>query len=315
MHNMSNDETRYAGQTPPVLLLTFSRPSQAARVLERIKEARPPSLYVACDGPRPGRDDDRANVAAIHEMIGRIDWCGDVKTLFRDRNLGCGPAVSQAITWYMEQAGEGIILEDDCLPDPTFFRFCGDMLDRYRNTSNVMQVAGYNLLSGTYDSGADYHFSQFGWQWGWATWKRAWDCFDLRMASWPAFKQHGYHHVHPFYPRRVAVFDDAFAGKISTWDYQWHYASTANSGLSVVPRHSLTENIGFGAGATHGTDAKVGDRYRVPVRPLTFPLKHSPFLYPDPRYDQMLLEAAHHQSLFGGLKRLASVLLGRRFRR
>ena len=126
MHDMSNNETRYAAQTPPVLLLTFSRPSQAARVLERIKEARPPSLYVACDGPRPGRDDDRANVAAIHEMIGRIDWCGDVKTLFRDRNLGCGPAVSQAITWYMEQAGEGIILEDDCLPDPTFFRFCGD---------------------------------------------------------------------------------------------------------------------------------------------------------------------------------------------
>lgn len=298
---MNNDEIRYSSQTPPVLLLAFCRPDHAARVLERIKGANPPAIYIACDGPRPGRDDDIANVKAIHEMVAQIDWCAKVKTLFRETNLGCGPAVSEAITWFLADVGEGIILEDDCLPDPTFFPFCAEMLDRYRNTSNVMQIAGYNLLSGKYDSGSDYHFSHFGWQWGWATWKRAWVLFDLSMASWPVFKRQGFHHFHPFFPRRNLVFDDTFAGKINTWDYQWDYASAINSGLAVVPTHSLIENIGFGDNATHGMNVTAGDYYRVPVRPLVFPLKHSQFLYPVPRYDRMLIKAVGPQTLRGKL--------------
>ena len=308
---MSNDEIRYSAQTPPVLLLTFSRPSQAARVLERIKVARPSSLYVACDGPRPGRDDDLASVRAIHEMVGRIDWCANVKTLFRDSNLGCGPAVSQGITWFMEQAGEGIILEDDCLPDPTFFRFCGEMLDRYRNTTNVMCVSGYNLLSGSYDSGADYHFSQLGWQWGWATWKRAWNHFDIKMANWPEFKNIGFHLYFPFCPQRVMIFDETYAGKIDTWDFQWGYALAQRSGLSVVPTFSLIENIGFGVGATHGTDPVATQRYIVPVRSLHFPLKHGIFVHPDPRYDRMLLRKTHHRSLLTIVRNMAGGALRR----
>jgi len=294
---MTMGNIRYASNTPPVLLLTFCRPNQTARVLERIKKARPPVLYVACDGPRPSRDDDLCNIKAIQDLISRIDWCDKVVTLFRAENLGCGPAVSQAITWFMDQAGEGIILEDDCLPDPTFFRFCGEMLDRYRYTTNVMQVAGYNLLSGQYDSGEDYHFSHFGWQWGWATWKRAWDHFDLSMASWPEFKNRGLHRGHPFYPRRISVFNDTYAGKINTWDYQWHYACASNSGLSVVPSFSKIENIGFGHDATHGINVIGQGRFDVPVKSITFPLKHSQFINADVTYDQMLLKAAHRRSL------------------
>jgi hypothetical protein len=312
---MTNDGIRYKINTPPVLLLTFSRPNQAIRVLERIKEAQPQTLYVACDGPRPGRDDDIANINIIHEMVARIDWCADVKILFREKNLGCGCAVSEAITWFLSDAGEGIILEDDCLPDPTFFPFCAEMLDKYRNTTNVMQIAGYNLLSGKYDPGSDYFFSQFGWQWGWATWKRAWDYFDLSMASWPTFKHKRYHRVHPFYPRRIKVFDDTWAGKINTWDYQWAYVLATNSGISVVPTYSLIENIGFGAGATHRLDAKSCDRYQVSVSPLVFPLKHSRFLYADPRYDRMLIKAAHQQTLLERLRFYRAILYGRFFRR
>lgn len=305
---MTNDKFRYENKTPPVLLITFCRPSHAARVLERIREARPPSLYVACDGPRPGRDDDNANVKTIHEMVARIDWCANIKTLYREKNLGCGLAVSEAITWFMAEEGEGIILEDDCLPDPTFFRFCGEMLDRYRNTTNIMQVAGYNLLSGKYDAGSDYHFSHFGWQWGWATWKRAWDYFDLSMASWPAFKRHGFHRIHPFFSRRTWVFDNTYAGKINTWDYQWDYAFAINSGLAVVPTYSLIENIGFGANATHGTDVKDANYYRVPVHSLVFPLKHSQFLFPAPRYDRMLIKATGPRTLRGKLAGYVAIL-------
>jgi hypothetical protein len=298
---MNDQEHRYTNQTPPVLLLTFSRPDQAARVLERIKGARPRVLYVACDGPRSGRTDDVANVNAIHTMIDQIDWCANVKTLFRDINLGCGRAVSEAITWFLADADEGIILEDDCLPDPSFFPFCAEMLDRYRNTTNVMQIAGYNLLSGKYDPGSDFFFSQFGWQWGWATWKRAWDNFDLKMTSWPEFKKRGFHHVPPFCFLRTSVFDRTYAGKIGTWDFQWAYAVMTNSGLSIVPRYSLTENIGFGAGATHGTNVQAGIRFRVTVRSVVFPLKQSQFLYSDPLYDRMLVKAAGPQTVRGKL--------------
>ncbi|MCK5134020.1 MAG: hypothetical protein KAR40_17960 [Candidatus Sabulitectum sp.] len=286
---MTNNKPHYDANTPPVLLITFNRPDKAGKVLERIKEARPSLLCIACDGPRPGRDDDIARIKAIHDMVGRIDWCVNVKTLFRDTNLGCGPAVSQAITWFMEQAGEGIILEDDCLPDPTFFRFCGEMLDRYRNTTSVMQIAGYNLASGQYDPGYDYFFSQFGWQWGWATWKRAWDHFDLTMSSWPYFKGRGFHKYYPFSPERVAIWDRAYAGESTTWDYQWAFSMTTNRGLSVVPRYSMVENIGFGPDATHGTNDITGARYRVPVQPIRFPLTHERYVYPDHAYDTLLL--------------------------
>lgn len=284
-------------QIPSVLLLTFCRPDHAARVLERIRQAQPAALYVACDGPRPGRADDVENVTRIREMVSRIDWCSSVQTLFRDRNLGCGRAVSEAITWFLEAAGEGIILEDDCLPDETLFRFCAEMLHRYRDVSQVMQVAGYNLLSGRYDAPADYLFSHFGWQWGWATWKRAWERFDLNMRSWPEFKRQGFHRAHPFYPARVQIFDDTWAGRIDTWDYQWAYAMAATGGLSVVPRHSLVENIGFGPGATHGTDAVAGNRYRVPVCPMVLPLSHPDFVCADRVYDDALVEAAGHRSV------------------
>ncbi len=309
-----NDEIRYTAQTPPVLLLTFSRPSQAARVLERIKEARPPSLYVACDGPRPGRDDDLANIRAIHEMVGRIDWCGNVKTLFRDRNLGCGPAVSQAITWCMEQAGEGIILEDDCLPDPTFFRFCGEMLDRYRETTNVWQVSGYNYLSGRYESESDYMFSQCGFSWGWATWKRAWNFYDYQMKSWPAFKKLGYHRIFPFSAATDHILEDAYNDKPNTWDYQWNYARAANSGLSLVPKFSLIENIGFGVDATHGSTLAGSKPFIAPVRPMPFPMKHPQFLFADNYYDRMLDGIlCNPGGTTARLKRAASVLI-RRYR-
>jgi hypothetical protein len=158
-------------------------------MLDRIKTARPPVLYVACDGPRPGRQDDQEKISRIHDLVAAIDWCPNVKTQFQTKNLGCGRGESEAMSWFLNDAGEGIILEDDTLPDPSFFRFCGEMLDRYREAPNVWQVSGYNYLSGRYESEPDYLFSQCGFSWGWATWNRAWKFYDFEMKSWPEFKQ------------------------------------------------------------------------------------------------------------------------------
>ena len=299
---MSGDNLRYAYQTPAVLLLTFCRPDHAARVLERIKEAKPSALYIACDGPRPGRADDVANVRAIHELVDRIDWCGNVKTLFRERNLACGRAVSEAISWFLEQSKEGIILEDDCLPDGSFFPFCGEMLDRYRDVSNVMQVSGYNLICDKYHLKTDYAFSNLCWVWGWATWLRAWQSFDPSMSTWPTFKELGCHKRFPFNKVRVDIFDDVHAGRYDTWDYQWQYSIASKSGLAVVPRVNLIWNIGCGLGATHSKDASGDPRFQVLAAPLPFPLKHCEILCPDPEYDRILLRTSSRQSLYGMLR-------------
>lgn len=312
IHKITNIEMQHLPEPPPVLLLTFNRPDNVMRVLERIKNSKTQTLYVACDGPRAGNKEDILKIKAIHEIIANIDWCANVKTLYRESNLGCGHAVSQAITWFMENTAEGIILEDDCLPDPTFFPFCGEMLNRYRNTTNVMQIAGYNMMSGQYETDSDYLFSQLGWQWGWATWKRAWDHFDITMTKWPLFKEYGFQKYHPFSQERVDIFDRTHAGKVDTWDYQWQNAIAICNGLSVVPVFSLIENIGFGLDATHGQHPDVGQRFLVPVQPLQFPLKHCPFQYPDQQYDCLLAKKTHPPiALLSRLKRKLSSLFNR----
>jgi hypothetical protein len=205
--------------------------------------------------------------------------------------------VSQAITWFLAEVGEGIILEDDCLPDLSFFPFCAEMLERYRNVSNVMQISGFNLISDSYPMESDYILSNLGWQWGWATWQRAWNQFDYKMSSWPRFKTLGLHKYFPFNSDRSKIFDDTFAGKIDTWDYQWAYAVASHSGLSVVPRLNLVRNIGFGCG-THSTTIQGTERYNIPSCSLHFPLRHFDFLFPDVRYDLMLLSTANSRTLF-----------------
>lgn len=298
-------------QAPPVLLIVFRRPDLTRQLMDSIRQARPAKLYVACDGPRLGHTGDVEKVGAVRDVIREFSEELHPITLFQETNLGCGKGVSRAISWFFEHEEEGIILEDDCLPDPSFYRFCGEMLSRYRKTSNVMQVAGYNHISGRYDQGADYFFTHYGWQWGWATWRRAWNHFDLAMSSWPEFKQKGLHRGPTFYPERVKVFDDMYAGKCDTWDYQWHYAIASNSGLSVVPRFSLVRNIGFGVGATHCSEVKGEEPDRISVQAISFPLRHSKFVYADPKYDQMLKRAVLHRSPLAKIKSHVAAFLRR----
>lgn len=281
-----------------VLLIAFRRPETTARVFEAIRGARPKQLYVAANAPRPGNTAEAEGCAAVRKLVQAVDWDCSLHTLFRDEHLPVGASVSSAISWFLDAAEEGIILEDDCLPDPSFFPFCGEMLERYRNTTHVMQVAGYNRIGGRHEMPYDYYFTHFGWQWGWATWKRAWAHFDLKMSSWPEFKRRGFHRYFPFYPGRAETFDRTFAGKISTWDYQWHYAMAANSGISIVPKQNLVQNIGIGtAGSTHLASASRGDRLRIPVQAMPSPVTHCPFVYADRHYDESLIRAVSRKTL------------------
>lgn len=274
-----------------VLLLIFNRPTLTRAVFEAVRQAEPPRLYVAADGPRPDRPEEVHLCDEARAIATAVDWPCELHTLFRDRNLGCGQAVSEAISWFFEQESSGIVLEDDCLPHPDFFAFAAVLLDRYRDDSRIGQICGFNLLPQAVKVQADYFASHFGWSWGWASWRRAWQHFDLGMTSWPQLKAQGLHGQYPFYPERIRIFDQTYASLIDTWDYQWHYALASMGALSLVPRTNLVRNIGFTDDATH---TRVVDPSRtIAADALPLPLSHPSHLLPDPNYERSLIRAAH----------------------
>jgi len=178
----------------------------------------------------------------------------------RGKNLGCKNAVSSAITWFFDQVEEGIILEDDCLPDPSFFWFCQELLKHYRHDERVMMISGDNFQGGHIRGDGSYYFSKYCHIWGWATWKRAWKLYDVTMTSYPSFRSTNQianvfenSDEQRYWLKR---FDKAYKGEIDTWDYQWVYATFQNSGLSVLPNKNLVKNIGFGAGASHTSSSR-----------------------------------------------------------
>ena len=156
----------------PVLFLVFNRSDTATQVFEKIRQVRPSRLYVAGDGPREGYNEEE-KVAKAREIATRVDWPCEVKTLFRDKNLGCAHGCSNAISWFFQHEEKGIILEDDCVPHLDFFTFCENLLDRYAEDERVTVVSGNNFQKGKWRGDASYYFSKFPHIWGWATWRRA----------------------------------------------------------------------------------------------------------------------------------------------
>ncbi|MCF6407035.1 glycosyltransferase family 2 protein [Chitinophaga filiformis] len=230
----------------PILLLIFNRPQQAIRILESIREQRPPELFIAADGPRHNKPGEAALCRETRDAIlQRLDWPCKVHTLFRDHNLGCAFAVSSAIDWFFSQVEEGIILEDDCLPDPTFYYFCENLLERYRDNTRIMHIGGTNYQAGVTRGNASYYFSRYSHIWGWATWKRAWKYYDFTLLR--------YRNVPPDeIPVQFKWDLEAFyEQKMDTWDTQWFLTVLFNKGLAITPNTNLIRNIGYGKEATH----------------------------------------------------------------
>jgi hypothetical protein len=234
-----------------VLLLAFNRPSLTDKVLGSIGHYAPPDLYVALDGPRPGRKDDELNGAAITESVSAWEAANPatrVHRLYRKKNLGCGRGVSSAITWFFSQEEMGIVLEDDCLPNLAFFSFCERLLWQYRDAEKIMHIGGSNHLHGGITVDSTYYFSKYPQIWGWASWKRAWEKYRLEMPdleslfSLPAFRR--------YYKKEIFLITGR--GDLDTWDIQWIYAFLMNDGLSILPRDNFIKNLGFdNNGGTH----------------------------------------------------------------
>lgn len=202
---------------------------------------------------------------------------------YADVNLGCRRRVSSGIDWVFDTVEEAII-EDDCLPDPTFFRFAEELLDRYRDDRRIMSISGQNVQFGRKRTDYSYYFSRYNHCWSWASWRRAWQHYDLDMKLWPEIRDGNFLADILGDPQAVKVWTKTFQlcyeGKIDTWDFQWAFASFIQNGMNILANVNLASNIGQGTGGTHTAD--VSSPYNnMAAEALTFPLKHPPFAIRD----------------------------------
>ena len=262
----------------PLLLIAFNRPDHFAQLIERLRETEPPRIYVAVDGPRSGNPVDAAAVSATRDLVSAIDWTSDVHTLFQDSNLGCGLGVSTALNWFFSHEERGIILEDDILPQESFFGFCSELLNRYAGDPHVLAISGCNFVPPEFLSApTSYRFSRVPHIWGWATWRDKWAIHDLDISDWreqmPTSQlwKAGGKSIGGFVFWRT-IFDLMAAGKIDTWDMQLVFAGMARDMYTATSNVNLIDNIGFGDGATH-TEVRppylrVSENIALPTAPV-----------------------------------------------
>lgn len=274
----------------PILLCVFNRPGLTAHVMDAIARQRPRQLLIAGDGPRPDRPDDIQLVERTRRIVQRIDWDCEVEAKFCASNLGCRMHMANAITWAFERHEHLIILEDDCVPNDSFFRFCRDMLLRFDDDPRVMVVSGNSYPSLGFN-GCSYRFTKYPLIWGWASWRRAWNRYDLEMTDWkdPAVQSRVLDQFTVDRSERKYwknIFDAQAAGQINTWDYSWTFACWANDGVCILPRHNLVTNIGFGESATHtfDTGSPMANRQTFPLDVV----RHPPTLDRNEHADQKI---------------------------
>lgn len=292
----------------PVAFLIFNRPETTRRVFAEIRRARPRQLLVVADGPRPGRQGEAEACAAARAVINEVDWLCEVKTSYSEANLGCKRRVSSGLDWVFQCVEEAIILEDDCVPHPTFFPYCAELLARYRDDERVMHIGGANFTFGRSPRQASYYFSRYAHVWGWASWRRAWRHYDVAMARWPtAHNQVLDQFEHPT-ERRFwrAILERVYRGQVDTWDYQWAFACFVQGGLGVVPVENLVTNVGFGSQATHTVSESVVAN--MPAAALPTPLVHPTAMVREPAADSLVSEVFFRPK--SGLRQLLELLRG-----
>lgn len=298
--------------TKAVAFFIFNRPETTARVFEVIRQAAPSTLLVVADGPRPDRPGEAERCAAARAIVADVNWPCQVSFNFSETNLGCRRRVSSGLDWVFGLVEEAIILEDDCLPDLSFFRFCDELLARYRDDARIAMISGNNFQQGAARGDESYYFSRYPEIWGWASWRRAWGHYDVDMKEWPKFRNDGWLE-RTFPQKRLArfwrdAFDAVHKGGLDTWDYQFSFSCLRRDALCVLPSVNLVSNVGFGADATHTkTECRLSE---LPIQPISFPLRHPQHVVRDIGADRAT-EKEQHNPL--DLLQKLRLLLGRFF--
>ncbi len=261
----------------PVLLLIYNRPELTRRVFDEVRRQQPRELYAVADGPRRSRPGDDERCRTTRAILDEVDWPCRVERLFADENLGCRNRVASGLRWFFEHVERGIVLEDDCVPHPSFFGFCEALLDRYGDDPRVMHVAGANFQQGRRWGDGSYYASSYPTIWGWATWRRAFRHYDLDMADYPAYRGSGRLGARITGLRDRAYWLGTFQmmheRRVDTWDHAWTFAMWNHDGVALAPNANLVTNVGFGGDATHTTRANDGafDLPGVDAGPIVHP--------------------------------------------
>ncbi len=272
----------------PVGFFIFNRIETTKKVFEAIREAGPPKLYLVSDAARPGRAGEDCKVREVREYVeSHIDWECEVRKNYATENMGCKRRMASGISWVFENEEMAIILEDDCLPSQTFFRFCQEMLNKYKDDERISIIGGYKIVP-TYEIKEDYIFSYFASIWGWASWRRAWELYDMDMTLWPDARKKGTlrrQFSNQYYKAKKEEYDKVCFGNFDTWDFQWGFARTINNTLGIIPKNNLIQNIGFGPDATHTVSLKrgvLGEREE-----MEFPVTFQKYVIRDVGYDEL----------------------------
>jgi len=260
---------------------------------------------VIADGPRADKPGEAEKCAQVKAIIDRVDWDCEVLKNYSDENLGCKMRPASGLDWVFDTVEEAIILEDDCLPHPTFFRYCQELLDYYRNDNRIMMISGNNFQFGRKRTDYSYYFSKFPHIWGWASWRRAWKYYDIQMTLWPEVRKGKWLQDILKSDKAVTywtkIFDVAYKNQIDAWDYQWTFACWIQNGLSILPNINLVSNIGFRPDATHTKGESILSN--VSVEEMVFPLKHCPYVICDEEADNFTMENIFIPKLSDRIKR------------
>ena len=240
----------------PIVFLIFRRPDLTAQVFETIRQAKPKKLLVVADGPR--NDSEVILCQQTRAVIESVDWDCEVLKNYADKNLGCRKRVSSGLDWVFAQVEEAIILEDDCLPHPSFFKYCQELLDYYREDERIWCISGDNFQDAQWRGDGSYYFSNYNHCWGWASWRRAWQKYDYDLSNWQKFRDNQYLKSILDSPLEIKYWHNTFEtlyklGQPNTWDYPWLCTCWQNSGLTILPNVNLVSNIGFRSDGTHVT--------------------------------------------------------------
>lgn len=300
----------------PVAFIIFRRPEVTAKVFEQIRLAQPKQLFVIADGPR--NEEEALRCQQARAITKQIDWDCEVYRDYSEVNLGCFIRVSSGLNWVFQQVNEAIILEDDCLPNQTFFTFCQTLLDYYRDDTRIWTIGGNNFQDGKRYSDGSYYFSRYNHIWGWATWKRAWEKYDSELKTWPKFRDLGLLENILEDPREARYWSSAFnnfftENRVDTWDYQWTYTCWSNNGLSIVPNVNLVSNIGFGEDATHTSSDSGRGVSALPVQSLD-DIQHPTFMIRDVLADRYTFKKLFEVPPQKGIRKITTsikIILGR----
>lgn len=277
----------------PVAFIIFKRPDTTEKVFEAIRQAKPLKLLVIADGARPDILGEAEKCAATRAIVERVDWDCEVLKNYADDNMGCKKRVSSGLDWVFDKVEEAIILEDDCLPHPTFFRYCEKLLKKYRDDKRVMSITGTNVLGEWKSDLQSYHFSIYFNCWGWATWRRSWDYYDVDIKLWakPEIQDRVGDVIADTkqYLNRKSKLDFTYEGKINSWAHQFFFTCLAYSGLTITPSVNLISNIGFKEEATHTQNIN-HPQANLPIKSITFPLREPLGLALDRGYDTIRYE-------------------------